>query len=130
MGKKTYKTPEAHVWAEEKAKELNGHCGVKSLEKKGLLKEYKDKFGHSLSMSAMYSFINKAKRKIYGSMSRKSGGSTFKKSKFLLVLGEKINGFDDSEQIKDFINANLVVLRDVLIFEKKEINVDYKINIK
>lgn len=126
----TYRHPDkARKWFEEKVRALEGHIGEKHINVPQLCKEFEKEVGYKMKPGSLRYQLYGARRRVYG-VGKSKRHSVFLRSKFLLVVDEQVSGFDTSSEVKEFISTNLIMLRDVIVFEKKKIEVDYKIDIK
>ena len=127
-------TKEQLQWIEDKMKEMKekvGHLGVKVIKDLGLVAEFKKKFNHTITPGRIQAALGAAKRKVYGASSGKArGGAVYQKSNFLLIVADKTAGFNTWPEVMDFIKTNVIMLKDIILFEKKEIKVDYNITKK
>lgn len=120
-----------YSWCDKKIQELKGKLGPKYLNRTESVKELTKDTGIVLKPNSLHYQLYAARRRIYGV--REGGGrkeSVYQKSNILLVISDQVKGFDTFNEVKKFISLNVIMLREIIMFEKKEINVDYKITKK
>ena len=120
---------EADQWVEKKitGEFRTAAVGIKFIEKHNLCQAFKKEVGYSIPPKTLQYLFMTRRWKLYGKEKRKT--QKLYNANFLLVVGEKVSGFDTFEEIKDFMMNNMVMLRDIVIFEKKKVNVDYNIKL-
>ena len=117
-------------WCEKKITELKGHMGQNSINLAELSKEIKKDTGVVIKPVTIHYQLYQARRRVYGVSKGRNRESVYKRSNFLLIIQDQVKGFDTFEEVKDFVSLNVIMLRDIMMFEKKEIKVDYNITKK
>lgn len=128
-------TEEEVSWAKDKIENrLRNVIKPTALRESGLLDEYNKLFHKNLSYSGFYTWLRgiqnpELKKKEY--IKRKEQKLVFGARYLLYVNKETICGFETIEEVKEFLQNNLILSGQKLcLYEKKELGIKYDIEIK
>ena len=139
-------TQEEDNWAAEKNSQFS-KITAKTIVDEKILEEYREKFGKSLKVSSMYTYLRFAK---YPEMKKKAlqmaserikdnrsskpkserkENQVFSNSEYIGYVNRRLIGFEDKAGLEKFMKDNLVLSGDFKIFKMLPVQVEYSVKI-
>jgi hypothetical protein len=133
-GWKARHTEEEVVWAKNTIQnKLNNDVKAKKILQLNILNEYTNKFNKKISITGIYTWLRsiqnpELKKRSYV---KKEAKLVFGAKYLLYVNAETICGFETTDEVKEFLETNIVLSGQKLcLYEKKELDIKYAIEIK
>lgn len=134
------------AWTMEAIEKLGkDHIKMGDIKKAGLIEEYGNKFGVSLTLTGLYTRLlrfafpdrykaqqaaAKAKRMLGGGKTPANENAVFNDSRYIIyVKGQGLVGLDTVDEVKEFLSKNSAIADKVKCFKNIPLSVEVKVTV-